>query len=114
MKRSLGSILLATGAVICVLGAVGLTLGMFVTIPEAVARAVVRAAGFSAPFLVGGAFMLAGAAVQRASRAAANAATTASASEPPAALADPAAGADAAAGVQRDAVHAPRAGSRVP
>jgi hypothetical protein len=110
MKRSLGSILLAAGALICVLGAVGLTLGMFVTIPEAVARVVVRAVGFSAPFLVGGAFMLAGAAVQRANRAAANASTTPAA--PPAALPDPASAAGAAPGVRRDAVPAPRAGSR--
>ena len=69
MKRSLGRTLLALGAVVCVLGALGLTLGMFVSIPPAVARTLVRAAGFSAPFLVGGALMIAGAAVLRASRA---------------------------------------------
>ena len=68
MPRSLGTSLLAVGAVICVLGALGLALGMFVTIPPAVARTVLRVAGFSAPFLVGGAFMLAGAAVLRSSR----------------------------------------------
>lgn len=70
MKRSLGKSLLAAGAVICILGALGLTLGMFVTIPEAVADAILRIAGFSAPFLVGGVLMGAGAAVLRASRAA--------------------------------------------
>ena len=73
MPRSLGTSLLVLGAVICVLGAVGLTMGMFVTIPPAVARTVLRAAGFSAPFLVGGAFMLAGAAVLRARRSDADA-----------------------------------------
>jgi hypothetical protein len=69
MKRSLGTTLLAAGAIICVLGAFGLMLGMFVSIPEALARALVRATGFVAPFLIGGSLMFAGAVVRRASRA---------------------------------------------
>lgn len=68
MSRTLGTLLLAAGALVCVLGALGLAVGMFVSIPREIARALVRAAGFSAPFVVGGALMVAGAALRRAAR----------------------------------------------
>ena len=69
MHRRLGQILLYAGTAVCALGAVGLVLGMTLTIPEALAWKIVRAVAYAAPLLVGGTLMGCGALLLRASRA---------------------------------------------
>ncbi len=68
MHRRLGLILLYGGAAVCVLGALGFAFGMTLTISEALAWRIVRAAAYVAPLLVGGALMGGGAWLLRATR----------------------------------------------
>ncbi|GLC25891.1 hypothetical protein [Roseisolibacter agri] len=69
MHRRLGLTLLYGGAVVCALGALGFALGITVTISEALAWKIVRAAAYAAPLLVGVALMGGGAWILRATRA---------------------------------------------
>lgn len=68
MKHRLGQTFLYAGTAVCVLGGIGLTLGMFVTIPDALAWKIARAIAYAAPLLVGGTLMTCGALFIRAAR----------------------------------------------
>lgn len=68
MFRRLGHALLYAGTAVCALGALGIALGMSVTISDALAWKIVRAVAFAAPLLVGGTLMACGALFLRAAR----------------------------------------------
>lgn len=70
MHRRLGLTLLYAGAALCALGALGFAFGITITISEALAWKIVRAAAYVAPVLLGAALMGGGAWLLRATRAA--------------------------------------------
>jgi len=64
----LGHTFLYAGTAVCVLGAVGLVLGMTLTVPEALVWKIVQGVAFAAPLLVGGTLMGCGALLLRLAR----------------------------------------------
>ena len=61
MRNALGTTLLVVGAAIAAVGAVGLAMGVHVTIPPTL----LALAAYKAPFIVGAGLMLVGAAIRR-------------------------------------------------